>query len=220
MKASKKIVQLEAHAWKKITTLLALLALVIAFVSRLFAASATDALVAESETLAVRIKLWTSECSGALNNAGACEQQKSDLMEALDAHADAAAAMLVNPSDWDVDYEKKIEAMERINPPYRLEYRAARYYADCLGSDDAECNAGLAALQEETARIIALRASGDPTGRLKSNGSCCSSTCLKRLHPKHQRKSMKRIFVRSCVQMCFTRGRVSLSQTNPISTLL
>jgi hypothetical protein len=136
----------------------------------LFATGATGLMVAESEALAARINLWTLECDGGPNTSGAynaahegkqtCARQKRDLVKELTGHAKFAERML-NGIDWD-------NSVDGINPDdgkvngwkasYRLEARAARYYAKCIGRyDDVQCDDERAAIQKETARILALK---------------------------------------------------------------
>jgi hypothetical protein len=140
----------------------------------LFATGSTGLMVAESEALAARINLWTLGCDGGPNTTGAlyaahegkqtCARQKRDLVKELTGHAKSAERILeqiLNNIDWD-------NSVDGINPDdgkvngwkasYRLEARAARYYAKCIGRyDDVQCDDERAAIQKETARILALQ---------------------------------------------------------------
>jgi hypothetical protein len=136
----------------------------------LFATGITGLMVAESEALAARINLWALECDVGPNTSGAynaahegkqtCARQKRDLVKELTGHAKAAERMLngivgdnsvdgINPDDGNVNGWKA---------SVRLEARAARYYAKCIGRyDDVQCDDERAAIQKERARILALR---------------------------------------------------------------
>jgi len=137
----------------------------------LFATGATGLIVAESEALAGRIKLWTLECDGGPSTTGAnyaahegkqtCARQKRDLVKELTGHAKFADGLPHGNTDWD-------DSVDGINPDdgkvngwkasYRLEARAARHYAKCIGRyDDVQCDDERAAIQKETARILALK---------------------------------------------------------------
>ena len=119
------------------------------------ATGAVGLMVADSEALAARINLWTLECDGGPNTTGThnaahegketCARQKRDIIKDLNTHVKFADEVAV-------DVEGDVLAA------YRLEARAARYNAKCIGRyNAAECQAEHAAIQKETARLLAQK---------------------------------------------------------------